>query len=113
MSSILCWDMVNIVLRVWLQMVDTTGRQKENADWDLQEASIKILRCVRQLAECMLDFDPWTCHGRQPVQKLASLLLHDNSAAKSPGVKSLPVLIVAFGLDCCPTAELFEVRSVC
>ena len=46
LSSVLCWDMVNAVLRVWLQMVDTGGKQKEAADWDLQEASIKILRCA-------------------------------------------------------------------
>ena len=46
LSSILCWDMVNVVLRVWLQMVDTGGKQKAAADWDLQEASIKILRCA-------------------------------------------------------------------
>ena len=46
MSSILSWDMVNIVLRVWLLMVDTGGKQKQDTDWDLQEASIRVLRCA-------------------------------------------------------------------
>ena len=45
LSSILCWDMVNVVLRVWLQLADTGGRQKNDHEWDLQEASIKVLRC--------------------------------------------------------------------
>jgi hypothetical protein len=45
-SSVLCWDMINIVLRVWLQMSDTGGKQKQGSDWDLQEASIKVIKCV-------------------------------------------------------------------
>jgi hypothetical protein len=45
-SSILSWDMMNLVLRVWLQMSDTGGRQKQDSEWDLQEASIKVIKCV-------------------------------------------------------------------
>ena len=43
-SSIMCWDMVSIILRVWLMMVDTADKVKTDVDWDLQEVSIKVLR---------------------------------------------------------------------
>lgn len=43
-NSVLCWDMINIVLRIWLQMVDTGGKQKKGIDWDMQEVSIQVLR---------------------------------------------------------------------
>ena len=44
-SSVLCWEMINTVLRVWLNEADTSGKQKQASDWDLQEGSIKVLRC--------------------------------------------------------------------
>lgn len=48
-SSVLCWEMINTVLRVWLNEADTSGKQKQSSDWDLQESSIKVLRCVSWL----------------------------------------------------------------
>jgi hypothetical protein len=44
--------MMNIVLRVWLQMSDTGGKQKQDSEWDLQEASIKVIKYVPQ-SPCM------------------------------------------------------------
>lgn len=56
-SSILSWKMVHAVLRVWLEMIDTDGKQKKETDWKLQEASIKVLRfgfCFSSIWRLML-----------------------------------------------------------
>lgn len=45
-SSILSWKMIYAVLRVWLEMIDTDGKQKKETEWGLQEASIKVLKCA-------------------------------------------------------------------
>lgn len=45
LSSMLSWRMIQTVVRVWLDVVDTDGKQKKAADWRLQEVSLKALRC--------------------------------------------------------------------
>lgn len=59
-SSLLSWRMIQTVLRVWLDVVDTDGKQKKTADWQLQEVSLKALRCTQHLCTLCCNRTPFT-----------------------------------------------------
>ena len=53
LSSMMTWRMIQTIIRVWLDVVDTDGKQKKAADWQLQEISLKALRCCIASRNCV------------------------------------------------------------